>query len=71
MTNVRIRLDRILFDRKIKQNVLAEQTGLSPNTISGLATNGATMIRLSTLAKVCEALDIQPGDLFELNTNGK
>lgn len=64
---IRLRLGDILHERGIKQNEFAAQTGLSQNTISGLASNRYRQIRLATIVKLCRTLDVQPGDLFQLD----
>ena len=64
--NIRLRIGDILYERRIKQNEFARMSGLSQNTVSSLATNGVRQIHLSTIEKVCRALDVQPGDLFQL-----
>jgi len=44
---------------------LAEEIDLSPSVITGLTANRATRIDFKTMNKLCRALDITPGDLFE------
>ena len=46
---------------------LAERTGLSKATLESLATRDNYNTRLSTIEKLCRALDCQPGDLLELD----
>ena len=60
-----LRLDRVMADRKISLNELAEQVGISNVNLSKLKNNRVTAIRLSTLAAICEVLDCQPGDILE------
>jgi putative transcriptional regulator len=60
-----IRLDRVLADRKIRLNELAEIIGLSSVNLSNLKTGKVKAIRFSTLNAICKALDCQPGDLLE------
>jgi putative transcriptional regulator len=45
---------------------LAALAGLRPDTVSALERGDAGGIRFETLASLCEALDCQPGELFEL-----
>lgn len=68
--NIRFRVGDILQERQIKQKDFAVMTGLSQNAVSDITTNAARQIRLATIVKICRALDIQPGDLFELHNNG-
>jgi len=60
-----VNLDVMLARRKIKVMELAEQVGITPQNLSVLKSGRAKAIRFSTLEKLCEALDCQPGDLFE------
>ena len=61
---VRLRLSDILKERSLRQIDLAAKTGLSENTISDLTSNAVRQIRLDTLARICDALSLNPGDLF-------
>ncbi len=61
---VRFRLSDILKERGMKQVDLATKAGLSENAISKMTGYGR-MVRLDTLAKICDVLDVQPGDLLE------
>ena len=60
-----VNLDVMLARRKMRLGTLAEQVGITPQNLSVLKTGRARAIRFSTLEKLCEALDCQPGDLFE------
>jgi putative transcriptional regulator len=60
-----IRLDRVMADRKISLNELSEQVGVSVVNLSNLKTGKVKAIRFSTLEKICEVLDCQPGDILE------
>ena len=44
---------------------LAERVGITIANISILKNGKAKAIKVSTLAKLCAALDCQPGDLLE------
>jgi len=48
---------------------LAEATGLSEATLQSLATRPSYNPRLSTIARLCDALGCAPGDLLELSGN--
>lgn len=58
-------IDVMLAKRKMKLQDLAEKVGITPTNMSILKTGKAKAIRISTLEKLCEALNCQPGDLFE------
>lgn len=60
-----VRLDRMLADRKMQLNQLAEAVGVSVVNLSNLKTGKVKAIRFSTLEAICKALDCQPGDLLE------
>ncbi|ADU22063.1 MULTISPECIES: helix-turn-helix domain-containing protein [Ruminococcus] len=60
-----IRLDRIMADRKMSLNELAEKVGMSNVNLSNLKTSKMKGIRFETMNAICDALDCQPGDLFE------
>jgi putative transcriptional regulator len=60
-----VNLDVMLARRKMRLGTLAELVGITPQNLSVLKTGRAKAIRFSTLEKLCEALECQPGDLFE------
>ena len=60
-----VRLDVILALRKMKSRDLAQAVGITEQNISLLKSGKVKGIRFETLAKICEVLDCQPGDLLE------
>ncbi len=60
-----INLDVMMAKRKISSNELAEKIGITPANLSVLKTGKAKAVRFSTLEKICEVLDCQPGDILE------
>ncbi|MCL2197994.1 MAG: helix-turn-helix transcriptional regulator [Defluviitaleaceae bacterium] len=60
-----IRLDRVLADRKMRLNDLAEKVGITNVNLSCLKTGKVKAVRLSTLDSICKVLDCQPGDILE------
>lgn len=60
-----IRLDRMMADRKISLNELADKVGMTNVNLSNLKTGKMKGIRFETLEAICKALDCQPGDLME------
>ena len=60
-----VNLDVMMAKRKISSNELAEIIDITPANLSILKTGKAKAIRFSTLEKLCEALNCQPGDLLE------
>lgn len=62
-----VRLDRVMADRKISLNELAENVGITNANLSNLKTGKAKAIRFSTLEGICKALKCQPGDILEFS----
>lgn len=60
-----INLDKILEERDMKSNELAEIIGITTANLSILKTGKAKAVRFSTLEAICEALECQPGDILE------
>ena len=60
-----LRLDRMMADRKISLNELAQRVGISNVNLSNIKTGKISAIRFSTLDAICDVLDCQPGDLLE------
>ena len=60
-----LRLDRVMADRKMSLNELAERVGISNVNLSRIKTGKASAIRFSTLNAICDVLDCQPGDVLE------
>ena len=60
-----IRLDRVMADRKISLNELAEKVQMSNVNLSNLKTGKMKGIRFETLNSICEVLNCQPGDILE------
>ena len=60
-----VRLDVMLATRKMKSRDLAAAVGITEQNISLLKSGKVKGIRFETLAKICEVLDCQPGDLLE------
>ena len=58
-------IDVMLAKRKMSVTELAERVGITLANISILKNGKAKAIKISTLAKLCAALDCQPGDLLE------
>jgi putative transcriptional regulator len=60
-----INIDVMLAKRKMSVTELSEKVGITMANISILKNGKAKAIRFSTLAKICKALDCQPGDILE------
>ena len=58
-------IDVMLARRKMSVTQLAEKVGITLANMSILKTGKAKAVKVTTLAKLCEALDCQPGDILE------
>ena len=58
-------IDIMLAKRKMSVTELAERVGITITNVSVLKNGKAKALKMSTLVKLCEALDCQPGDLLE------
>lgn len=60
-----VNLDVMMAKRKISSQELAERVGITTANLSILKTGKAKAVRFSTLERICEELDCQPGDILE------
>ena len=60
-----VRLDVMLARRKMSVTELAQRVGITLANISILKNGKAKAIRFSTLEKICQVLECQPGDILE------
>lgn len=58
-------LDVMLAKRKMSVTELSQKVGITMANISILKNDKAKAIRFSTLEKICEVLECQPGDILE------
>ena len=59
-----VRLDVMLAKRKMLSNELANHVGITIQNVSLLKSGKVKGIRFSTLEKICEVLECQPGDIL-------
>ena len=64
-----LRLDRVMADRKMSLNELSEKVGVTNVNLSKIKTGKVSAIRFSTLNAICRALDCQPGDILEYQSD--
>ena len=64
-------IDVMLAKRKMSVTDLAEKVGITLANMSVLKNGKAKAVRISTLIKLCDALDCQPGDLLEYRSYGR
>lgn len=62
---IKVNLDVMMAKRKISLTDLSEEVGITMANLSILKNGKAKAIRLSTLNKICEVLQCQPGDILE------
>ncbi|MBS5926029.1 MAG: helix-turn-helix transcriptional regulator [Clostridium sp.] len=60
-----VNLDVMMAKRKISLNELSDKVGITNANLSILKTGKAKAIRFSTLEKICEVLECQPGDILQ------
>lgn len=60
-----VNLDVMLAKRKMRLSELAERVDVTLPNLSILKTGKAKAVRFSTLEKLCEILECQPGDILE------
>ena len=58
-------IDVMLAKRKMSVTELAERVGITIANVSVLKNGKARALKISTLIKLCEALECQPGDILE------
>jgi putative transcriptional regulator len=61
-----LRLPILRAERRLSQRQLAARAGLRPDTVSAMERGDTNSIRFDTLARICEVLNCEPGDLFEI-----
>ncbi|MGQ4559638.1 helix-turn-helix domain-containing protein [Levilactobacillus hammesii] len=62
---VKLTLNVVMAERNITSRELAAAIDITPANLSILKTGKAKAIRFSTLAKICQVLDCQPGDILK------
>ena len=60
-----VNLDVMLARRKMSMTELSEQVGVTMANLSILKNGHAKAVRFSTLEKICQVLQCQPGDILE------
>ena len=69
--SIRINLDVVLAKKKMSVTELSEKVGITMANISILKNGKAKAIRFTTLDKICEVLECQPGDILEYTKDDK
>jgi putative transcriptional regulator len=60
-----VTLDVMLAKRKMRSRELAERIGITEVNVSLLKSGAVKGVRFETLARICEVLECQPGDILE------
>ncbi|MGN4425455.1 helix-turn-helix domain-containing protein [Bacillus cereus group sp. MYBK30-1] len=60
-----VNLDVMLAKRKMSVTELSEKLGITMANVSILKNGKAKAMKFSTLEKICEVLECQPGDILE------
>ena len=68
---VTVKLDDLLYARRMTLTELAERVDITLANLSILKTGKAKAIRFSTLEAICRELECQPGDLLGFETQGE
>lgn len=59
-----VTLDVMLARRKMRSKQLAEHVGITVQNVSLLKSGKVKGVRFETLARICEVLECQPGDIL-------
>lgn len=59
-----VHLDKLLVEKKMTSRALAAFIGITEQNLSLLKSGKVKGIRFDTLAKICEAMECQPGDII-------
>mgnify|MGYP004473525975 CR=1 FL=1 len=62
---IKVNLDKVMVERKVSLNKLAQDVGITIANLSNLKTGKAKAIRFSTLEAICKTLKCQPAEILE------
>jgi len=68
--SIKVRLNVMLAERNVKSKDLAEHVGITEANLSLLKQGKVKGVRFDTLARICEYLNCQPGDLLRYENDG-
>ena len=63
------KLWKLIIDKGINKTQLREMTGITTNILAKLGKNES--VQIEVLAKICEVLECQPGDILEYINDDK
>lgn len=67
---IEVHLDRLLEERGMTLAELADRVGVTHVNLSILKNGRARAVRFTTLTRLCEVLECQPGDLLSYRPPG-
>lgn len=62
---IKLRLDKVMVEKKISLQDLVEKVGITNANMSNIKNGKINAIRFTTLDAICNVLDVQPGDILE------
>lgn len=62
---IKVTLDALLTERRVKAKDVAAAIGVSETHLSLFRSGKVKGVRFETLAKLCDVLDCKPGDLLD------
>jgi len=68
---IRVRLDRLLMQRRMSLAELADRTGVTAANLAVLKAGEARAMRFATLEALCRELGCEPGDLLVYEAGGE
>jgi len=67
---IKVRLDVVLAERKVKSKDLAAYVGITEANLSLLKSGKVKGVRFATLEAICAYLGCQPGDILTYEDDG-
>ena len=62
--SIKVTLAVVMAQRNVKSKDLAEHVGITESNLSLLKQGKVKGVRFDTLAKICDYLDCEPGDIL-------
>jgi len=70
MPKIIVTLDVMLARRKMKSKDLAAAIGITQANLSKLKQGAVKGVKFETLARICDVLECEPGDILNVEKNG-
>ena len=67
MGKIILELDVMMAKRHMSLNELADKVGITYVNLSKIKNNKVNAVRFSTLSKICETLECEPGDILKFS----